>query len=348
MDNIRFDSVTVTFPGGTQGLKEVSLDVAEGEFVALVGPSGSGKTTLLRALAGFIEPSSGTITVGGRDMRGIPPEDRNMGMVFQQHAVWPHMSVFKNVAYPLERAGVDKHEREQRVIQALTLVGLEGLAERKPDNLSGGQRQRVSLARAIVGEPRVLLLDEALSALDEPLRDVLRRELVTLTRTRGLTTLHVTHDRQEALAMADRIAVLADGRLQQVASPDALYSSPASAWVAQFFSDATVLRARRDGHEFVSDTPAMKFRRSDVVSAAELGEDVEIAVLPSAVRIVDPHQPGAARGTVVSALFELEGYSVTVDVNGTIFRAKVRGRRPAIGENVGVRTERVLGYPATD
>lgn len=357
MEDIRFDQVSVVFPGGTQGLKDVTLDVGAGEFLALVGPSGSGKTTLLRSLAGFVEPTSGHVYVGGRDMNGIPPEERHMGMVFQQHAVWPHMTVAQNVEYPLARAGVDKHERIRRAGDALALVGLDGLQDRKPDALSGGQRQRVSLARAIVGEPRVLLLDEALSALDEPLRDVLRRELVALTRTRGLTTLHVTHDRQEALAMADRIAVLDHGELQQVATPDELYSSPSSAWVAQFFSDATVLSARRDGLEYVSSDPVMSFHRSNLVTAdnsggtrsgavRDLGDKVDIAVLPASVRIVDASDPRSARGTIESALFELDGHSVTVDVEGTIFRAKVRGSRPRIGDVVGVRTERVLAYPA--
>lgn len=357
MEDIRFDQVSVVFPGGTQGLKDITLDVGAGEFVALVGPSGSGKTTLLRSLAGFVEPTSGHVYVGGRDMNGIPPEERHMGMVFQQHAVWPHMTVARNVEYPLVRAGVDKRERTTRVRDALTLVGLDSLQDRKPDALSGGQRQRVSLARAIVGEPRVLLLDEALSALDEPLRDVLRRELVALTRTRGLTTLHVTHDRQEALAMADRIAVLDHGELQQVATPDELYSSPSSAWVAQFFSDATVLRARRDGFEYVSSDPVMSFHTSNLVVAdnsggtqsdvvRDLGDEIDIAVLPSSVRIVDTSDPRSTRGTIESALFELDGHSVTVDVEGTIFRAKVRGSRPRIGDVVGVRTERVLAYPA--
>lgn len=363
MEDIQFDDVTVTFPGGTQGLIDVSLTVPAGEFLALVGPSGSGKTTLLRALAGFTEPSSGRITVGGRDMTGIPPEERHMGMVFQQHAVWPHMTVAQNVEYPLLRQGAtrgakkSKDERARRVNEALALVGLDGLGDRKPDNLSGGQRQRVSLARAIVGEPRVLLLDEALSALDEPLRDVLRRELVALTRTRGLTTLHVTHDRQEALAMADRIAVLDHGELQQVATPDELYSSPSSAWVAQFFSDATVLNARRDGFEYVSSDPVMSFHPSNLVVAdnsggtqsnamRDLGDEIDVAVPPSSVRIVDASDPRSTRGTIESALFELDGHSVTVDVEGTIFRAKVRGSRPRIGDVVGVRTERVLAYPA--
>ncbi|MCQ4623716.1 ABC transporter ATP-binding protein [Corynebacterium sp. CCUG 70398] len=352
MEDIRFDTVSVTFPGGTQGLRDVTLDIEAGEFLALVGPSGSGKTTLLRALAGFVEPNSGSIYVGGKDMTGIPPEDRHMGMVFQQHAVWPHMTVAQNVEYPLVRAGVDKRERASRVTDALELVGLDGLQERKPDALSGGQRQRVSLARAIVGDPRVLLLDEALSALDEPLRDVLRRELVALTPTHGLTTLHVTHDRGEALAMADRIAVLADAQLQQVATPDELYSAPATAWVAQFFSDATVLRARRNGFEYVSQDPAMSFHTSNLVTVGgrmeDLGEVIDIAVLPAAVRVVDSSDPYAARGTIESALFELDGHSVTLDVDGTTFRAKVRGRRPRIGETVGVRTERVLAYPVDD
>ena len=171
MSAIVVSGLKVVFPDGTVGLQDINLTIPSGEFVALVGPSGSGKTTLLRTVAGFIEPAAGSIELGGRDVSNTPPERRHMGMVFQQHAVWPHMSVADNVAYPLRRAGVKRAEEKQRVEQTLTTVGLDGYGDRRPATLSGGQRQRVALARAIVAEPEVLLLDEALSALDEPLRD---------------------------------------------------------------------------------------------------------------------------------------------------------------------------------
>lgn len=235
---IQLSGLGVTFPDGTTGLNAINLSVEPGEFVALVGPSGSGKTTLLRTIAGFIEPTEGTLLIDGDPMTGVPPEKRHLGMVFQHHAVWPHMNVYENVAYPLRRGGMFSAER---VGEALEMVGLEGFAKRKPASLSGGQRQRVALARAIVADPRVLLLDEALSALDEPLRDSLRRDLVTLVRSKGLTTIHVTHDRAEALALADRVVVLSGGKILQVAPPAELLSAPISAEVASFIADATVL-----------------------------------------------------------------------------------------------------------
>ncbi|WP_258065852.1 ABC transporter ATP-binding protein [Pseudoclavibacter sp. RFBA6] len=245
MASVTLDSVSVRFPSGTVGLDSVDLAVRDGEFLALVGPSGSGKTTLLRTIAGFQAPSSGRVSIGERVVAGggsvVPPEARELGMVFQQHAVWPHWNVGRNVDYPLRRARVAKPERRRRVDEALEMVGLAGSAKRNPATLSGGQRQRVAIARALIGRPRVLLLDEALSALDEPLRDSLRLELHTLTRELGLTVVHVTHDRSEALALADRVAVLDGGRIQQLGTPEELVTRPASPFIAKFLSDATIV-----------------------------------------------------------------------------------------------------------
>lgn len=239
--------------GSGAGLFAIDLQVEDGEFLAIVGPSGSGKTTLLRTVAGFIVPQEGTVTIGGRAVAGpagfVPPEGRGLGMVFQDHAVWPHMSVGRNIEHPLRLAKVPAAERRARVEAVLDTVGLPGFAGRRPASLSGGQRQRVALARAVVAGPRALLLDEALSSLDEPLRARLRSELRALTVRDGLTALHVTHDRAEALAIADRVAVLDHGRIAQIGTPRELLDAPASPFVAQFLQDARVFDARVDGAE---------------------------------------------------------------------------------------------------
>lgn len=297
---IQLRGLGVTFPDGTTGLSDINLTVEPGEFVALVGPSGSGKTTLLRTIAGFIAPTVGTLLIDGDPMTGVAPEKRHLGMVFQQHAVWPHMNVFENVAYPLRRG---RQFSTERVSEALDMVGLGGFAKRKPASLSGGQRQRVALARAIVADPRVLLLDEALSALDEPLRDSLRRDLVSLVRSKGLTTIHVTHDRAEALALADRVVVLSGGKILQVAPPAELLAAPNSAEVASFIADATVL-------------PSGQW------------------VLPMDVTLVPPRS-GKLDGTVQSVLFERSGYSVTVLADGLTFRAFTAAKLE-VGQTVGI------------
>ncbi|MCI2266267.1 ABC transporter ATP-binding protein [Sediminivirga luteola] len=254
MASVTFRHTSVTYPDGSLGLADIGLEVREGEFMALIGPSGSGKTTLLRTLAGFITPSQGEVLIGDEVVaapgRSVPVERRGLGMVFQQHAVWPHMSVEQNIAYPLKLAGAGRAERRARVAEVLELVGLGGFGSRRPSQLSGGQRQRVALARAIVRKPRVLLLDEALSALDEPLRADLRAQLQAMSKQLGLTVVHVTHDRSEALAIADRIAVLDGGRLQQIGAPDELIERPASPFVARFLGDATLLRGRLENGLF--------------------------------------------------------------------------------------------------
>ena len=253
------DAVTVRYSNGNLGLDNVSLTVQSGEFMALIGPSGSGKTTLLRTVAGFLQPTSGTVRMSGDIVSAasprvdVPPERRHLGMVFQQHAIWPHMNVGQNVAYPLVQARVPRAERTERVKQALAMVGLAGFADRDPSELSGGQRQRVAIARAVVAQPRMLLLDEALSALDEPLRETLRIELKHMTSQLHLTAVHVTHDRGEALAMADRIAVLDHGRVQQIGTPTELLERPSCAMVAAFLGDATLVPGVFDGREFRAD-----------------------------------------------------------------------------------------------
>ena len=233
--------------GAFTALDDVSLDIEEGQFFCLLGPSGCGKTTLLRMIAGFEQPSEGTITLDGADITRLKPNERPVNMVFQSYAVFPHMSVEANVGYGLMVDGVARGERRERVAEALSQVQMAEFAHRKPDQLSGGQRQRVALARALVKRPRVLLLDEPLSALDAKLRDAMRLELVNLQTEVGITFVMVTHDQSEALAVADRIAVIEKGRLKQVARPEDLYRRPADSFVADFIGRINMLPASLGG-----------------------------------------------------------------------------------------------------
>lgn len=273
------------FFGDFTAVDDVSVDIEEGEFFALLGPSGCGKTTLLRMVSGFETPSLGDVLIGGEDMTTVPPNKRPVNMVFQSYAVFPHMSVAKNVAYGLKVDGVPAAEIKTRVAEALALVQLEQFADRKPDQLSGGQRQRVALARALVKKPRVLLLDEPLSALDAKLRDAMRLELVKLQQSIGVSFIMVTHDQDEAMAVADRIAVLDKGRLRQIASPEELYERPVDEFVADFIGRAnffTPTSVQRDGDLVITtdDLGALRFPLDQVE-----GEDVVLAVRPEKVRV---------------------------------------------------------------
>lgn len=341
MSSIEIKNLSVTFPDGTKGLNDIDLSVAENEFIALVGPSGSGKTTLLRTIAGFLQPSDGQLLIDNKDVTNVPPEKRRMGMVFQQHAVWPHMSVAANVAYPLKMAKINSSERSKRVDEVLELVGLSGYGKRRPSSLSGGQRQRVALARAIVSDPTVLLLDEALSALDEPLRDSLRRELVALTRRRGLTTVHVTHDRAEALSIAQRIVVLDKGEIQQVGTPEEILHSPASPTVAAFMSDATILDSHIDGSQVTCPDLGLSWPTAE---CRMVGNGDKIAVLPESVRVVAPGTPGSVEAEVASTLFAFDHYSVTLKTTaGQSFRATTPDAVD-IGDKVGMTVAHPLVY----
>ena len=238
--------------GGALVLDDVSLAIEPGEYFCFLGPSGSGKTTLLRLVAGFGTPSKGRIVIGGKDVTHLPPWERNLGMVFQSYALWPHMTVARNVAFGLERRKLPRAEINRKVEAALERVGLAHLADRRPAQLSGGQQQRVALARTLVIEPAVLLLDEPLSNLDAKLRTEMRVELKRLQRELGITTIYVTHDQEEANAAAGRIAVLDGGKIQQIGSPVDMYDHPANRFVAAFLGTANLIEGRIEGGRFVA------------------------------------------------------------------------------------------------
>jgi multiple sugar transport system ATP-binding protein len=235
MATVTFDNASRVYPGGERpAVDKLNLDIADGEFLVLVGPSGCGKSTSLRMLAGLEEVNDGRILIGDRDVTDVPPKDRDIAMVFQNYALYPHMTVAENMGFALKIAGVSKDERAKRVLDAAKLLDLEQYLNRKPKALSGGQRQRVAMGRAIVREPQVFLMDEPLSNLDAKLRVQTRTQIASLQRRLGVTTVYVTHDQTEALTMGDRIAVLKDGLLQQVGTPRDLYEKPQNVFVAGF------------------------------------------------------------------------------------------------------------------
>jgi putative spermidine/putrescine transport system ATP-binding protein len=251
---VALQGVTFRYPGTTAGVADVDLAIHAGEMLVCIGPSGCGKTTLLRLVAGFVRPDAGRIALRGRDVTQADPRSRQCGIVFQSYALFPHMSVRDNVAYPLRVRGVERSERAARADRMLELVGLSALADRLPAALSGGQQQRVALARALVFEPSALLLDEPLSALDAATRVAMRDEIRRIQREQAIATLLITHDQDEALSLADRIAVMRDGRLVQVGTPAAIYDRPANAFVATFVGRANVIEATARDADGV-DTP---------------------------------------------------------------------------------------------
>jgi len=280
--------------GATKVLHDVSVTIEPGEFFALLGPSGSGKSTLLRLIAGFNQAQSGQILIGGEDLSRVPPWKRDIGMVFQNYALWPHMSVAENVAFGLEERRLPRDVVRARVAAALELVGLKDYAERRPGQLSGGQQQRVALARTIAIEPKVLLLDEPLSNLDAKLRVHMRAELLSLQRKLGITTIFVTHDQEEALSISDRVAVLDHGVIQQIGTPMELYDHPANRFIADFVGTINLIRGRvepnGDRARFESPLLGRIELRVPVTGAA----DAEIAIRPHALVLAAADHPGDA------------------------------------------------------
>jgi len=287
---IRFENVTKRF-GDFIAVDNLTLDIYEREFFSLLGPSGCGKTTLMRMLAGFEDPTSGRILLQGQDLSGVPPYKRPTNMMFQSYALFPHMSVEKNIAFGLEQDNLPKGEIEARVQEMLKLVKLDQFAKRKPNQLSGGQRQRVALARSLAKRPKVLLLDEPLGALDRKLREETQFELMDIQTKLGLTFLIVTHDQEEAMTVSDRIAVMDKGILVQVATPAEIYEAPNSRYVADFIGDINILEAKVESKEGEGaaelvriDSDGVKITVEQACDAAQ-GDSVAFAVRPEKVRI---------------------------------------------------------------
>lgn len=281
--------------GGLQrAVDDISLDVAPGEFITFLGPSGSGKTTTLMMIAGFQEPSDGQINIAGRSVGHIPPYERNIGVVFQNYALFPHMSVVHNVAFPLKMRGVAKRERQLKSIEALARVGLEGFTDRHPGELSGGQQQRVALARALVFEPDLILLDEPLGALDKNLREHMQLELKRIHREAGVTMIYVTHDQTEAMTMSDRIAVFNSGRIEQVGTPLDIYFKPKTRFVASFVGDSNLMDAEVIDQDRTVKVQGIGQFTVDVKNR-QPGDRVSLLIRPEMIRLrADSHRnPGA-------------------------------------------------------
>ncbi|MCU0294954.1 MAG: ABC transporter ATP-binding protein [Candidatus Nanopelagicales bacterium] len=326
------------FPGGVVAVHDVNLDVYDGEFLTLLGPSGSGKTTVLRMIAGFELPTAGTIHLGGVDVSQVPPFDRDVNTVFQDYALFPHMSVLENVEYGLKVKKVPKAQRRERVTAALASVRLDSYADRRPKQLSGGQRQRVALARALVNHPRVLLLDEPLGALDLKLREQMQIELKAIQREVGITFIFVTHDQEEALTMSDRVAVFNAGEIEQIGTPAQIYENPATEFVAGFVGTTNLLR----------DDTAQRL----------LGHAGMFSLRPEKLHIRasgTPAGPGerSATGTVANVVYLGAGTRYTVSTQeGDTLLVQVPNREnaadvAAVGAPVTVLWDEASAYPVT-
>lgn len=338
MTSISFDSIIKQYGEKTRiGMDAV---VASGELFTLLGPSGCGKSTLLRMVAGFVAPTSGTIRFGDRDVTTVPPNKRDAGMVFQNYALFPHMTVAENTAYGLKVRRVSKAEREQRVADALSQVGLSEYGDRRVDQLSGGQQQRVALARAVVISPSVLLLDEPLSNLDAKLREETRGQIRRVQTESGITALYVTHDQAEAMAMSDRIAVLDAGRVHQIASPDTIYHRPRTEFVARFIGRSNVMPATVTavGDATVDVTVgevAVTAPRPDI--DVTVGDSVGLSLRPETLGFVADGE-GLFRGEVTESEFSGATSTFTVEVGESTMLVTVpaTGTRPDVGDRVSV------------
>ncbi len=308
---IELKGISKAFDGETV-LDNISLDIYDNEFITLLGPSGCGKTTTLRMIGGFTQPDSGDVLFMGQRINDLPPHKRNVNTVFQKYALFPHLNVFENVAFPLREKGVPRKEIQEKVNQMLSLVMLSGFANRRVTSLSGGQQQRVAIARALISHPRVLLLDEPLGALDLKLRKDMQQELKKIQKTTGITFVFVTHDQEEALSMSDTIVVMSEGKIQQIGTPADVYNEPVNAFVADFIGESNIVdgvmledyRVRFAGHTF--NCLDAGFGPSEPVDVVVRPEDVDIVAADA----------GMFRGTVTSVTFMGVHNEIIVDIDG--------------------------------
>ena len=338
---LRIERVVKSF-GGFRAVDGVSLDIAAGEFFALLGPSGCGKTTLLRMLAGFETPDQGHILLNGKDIAQVLPHERPVNMMFQNYALFPHLSVRDNIAFGLRRAGMAREEINTRVAEMVVLVKLGGLEKRKPDQLSGGQRQRVALARSLARRPQVLLLDEPLAALDKKLRESTQFELMELQRRLGMTFIIVTHDQEEAMTVARRIGVMDSGRLEQVATPRELYEAPASRWIAEFIGEINLFEGQVEGHEH--NRLMVATRDGGTMAVAEPRKPltktmVSVAIRPEKVKL--SRRGPVTDGAGSRAINRLEGVVTDVSYLGGLTVYKVRLDSGAIVRSSMANTARI-------
>ena len=354
MADINLSRISKCF-GDYRAVNQVSLDIADGEFVALLGPSGCGKTTLLRLLAGFEAPDDGVISLGGQVVADpqsnimVTPEMRNLGIVFQSYALWPHMSVARNVGYPLEVRGLGRAERDCKIKAALDTVALGPYADRSPSELSGGQRQRVALARCLVMEPRAVLLDEPLANLDVHLRETMQQAFLDFHRRTGATMIYVTHDQAEAMAMADRIAVMDKGHIRQMAAPETLYREPADLMVAGFVGAGAVLPISNVSiHD--DRTCSVRLGDADVAAricpnlvrksnTAQLGQSGQLGQAGICLRPEDVwvDDAGALRGSVEDCVYLGGRFRLSVRIGRDQSLPVYANRRARIGEQVGLK-----------
>ena len=314
-----FDHVQKSYDGETLVVKDLNLSIGKGEFLTMLGPSGSGKTTCLMMLAGFETATNGKILLDGNNINDMPPHKRGIGMVFQNYALFPHMTVGENLAFPLEVRGMGKSEREEKVKRALDMVQMGAFANRRPAQLSGGQQQRIALARALVFDPKLVLMDEPLGALDKQLREHMQFEIKHLHESLGITVVYVTHDQGEALTMSDRVAVFNDGRIQQLAPPDELYERPQNSFVAQFIGENNKLPGKVETLD--GETCTVRLQTGELIDATpvnvrEVGQETLVSIRPERVEFKPEMMPPGAH--------MIDAEVLEVVYMGDIFRTRMR------------------------
>ena len=346
-----FQGVSKSYDGRTMVVSDLNLAVKKGEFLTMLGPSGSGKTTCLMMLAGFETPTDGVIRIGDRSVESLPPRKRGIGMVFQNYALFPHMTVGRNLAFPLEVRGIGKAEQRSRVQRALELVRLHGMEDRRPGQLSGGQQQRVAIARALVFEPGLVLMDEPLGALDRQLREEMQYEIRRIHQSLGVTVVYVTHDQEEAMVLSDRVAVLRGGQVEQVAEPEELYEEPQRSFVARFIGENNRLHGRvTDVRDDICEveTGGQVVRALRVADVAE-GDETTLSIRPERVAIAP--QPGLYSNELDASIEDMtflgDHLRIRLDVCGrTDFIAKIPN---IVGHGAVLEGDRVrIGWTPTD